>query len=367
MAEYFIGLMSGTSADGIDAVLMGFEPRPHLVATHFSAYPESVHEKVRHLAGGRYQADGVDELGGLDAELGQLFAAAALALLEEARVPRDQVRAIGSHGQTVRPRPRAHHPFTLQIADPNVIVARTGIAVVADFRRRDVALGGQGAPLLPAFHRVAFASQDEPRVVANIGGIANITVLPAGGAVLGFDTGPGNVLLDHWSREHLGQPYDADGDFAARGRVLEDVLARMLADGYFAAPPPKSTGPEHFNPAWLQQALGSGTHSPEDVAATLTELTARTLADAVLKQAPAVRGVFVCGGGAHTEELLRRLTVNLPGAVVQSTEVLGVHPDWVEAAGFAWLARETLASRPGNLPSVTGAAKSTVLGAIYPV
>jgi anhydro-N-acetylmuramic acid kinase len=366
MGEYFVGLMSGTSADGIDAVLMEFAPAPRVLATHFTAYPDSVRHKVLQLAAARYQEDAVDELGGLDAELGQLFAAAALALLDNIPVARAQVRAIGSHGQTVRHRPRASHPFTLQIADPNIIAARTGLTVVADFRRRDVALGGQGAPLLPAFHRVAFADAAEDRVVVNIGGIANITLLPAAGNVRGFDTGPGNVLLDHWSREHLGQPYDRDGDFAAHGQMQRSLLMRLLADGYFSEPPPKSTGPEHFNPAWLAQALGAGKPKPEDVAATLAELTAHTIAASVLQQAPAVRRVFVCGGGVHNREIMKRLAAKLPQAKLESTAALGVDPDWVEAAGFAWLARETLKGCAGNLPSVTGAAKATVLGAIYP-
>ena len=366
MSGLFIGLISGTSADGIDAVLMEFTPAPRIVATHFSPYPEPVRERVLKLSTGRYAGDPVDELGGLDVELGELFAAAALALLHQSRVPASQVRAIGSHGQTVRHRPRARHPFTLQIADPNVIAARTGIAVVADFRRRDVALGGQGAPLLPAFHQVAFAGPSEERVVANIGGIANITLLPPRGEVRGFDTGPGNVLMDLWSREHLGTPYDKDGDFAAGGRVDEALLTALLADPYFATPPPKSTGPEHFNQAWLTAALGGRMPAAADVAATLSELSARSIAAAVQHHAPATRTLYVCGGGAHNGHLMGRLAACLPRAEVMSTEALGIHPDWVEAAGFAWLARQTLEGLPGNLPSVTGAGKHTVLGAIYP-
>jgi anhydro-N-acetylmuramic acid kinase len=276
------------------------------------------------------------------------------------------VRAVGSHGQTVRHRPRGTHPFTLQIGDANVIAARTGIAVVADFRRRDVALGGQGAPLLPAFHKAAFGDASEERIVVNIGGVANLTLLPAKGEVRGFDTGPGNVLLDHWSREHLHEPYDAEGSFAAGGRVDEALLTHLLADPYFAAPPPKSTGPEHFNGPWLEGALGATRRKPEDVAATLAELTARSIADATKRQAPGVARVFACGGGAHNKHLMARLAALLPGATLASTTSLGIDPDWVEAAGFAWLARETLQRRPGNLPSVTGAAQYSVLGAIYP-
>ena len=366
MSGLFIGLISGTSADGIDAVLMEFAPAPRITATHFSPYPDPVRERVLKLSTGRYAGDPMDEFGGLDVELGELFAAAAMALLHESRTPASQVRAIGSHGQTVRHRPRARHPFTLQIADPNVIAARTGIAVAADFRRRDVALGGQGAPLLPAFHRVAFADPAEERVVANIGGIANITVLPPRGEVRGFDTGPGNVLMDLWSREHLDAAYDEDGDFAAGGRVDEELLTALLADPYFAAPPPKSTGPEHFNRAWLMAAIGERKPTAADVAATLSELSARSIAAAVQRHAPATRKLYVCGGGAHNGHLMERLSACLPRAEVTSTEALGIHPDWVEAAGFAWLAHQTLEGLPGNLPSVTGAGKSTVLGAIYP-
>lgn len=366
MTGLFIGLISGTSADGIDAVLMEFAPAPHITATHFSPYPDQVREQVLRLSAGRHGGDPVDELGGLDVELGELFAAAALALLEQSGTPASKVRAIGSHGQTVRHRPRARHPFTLQIGDPNVIAARTGITVTADFRRRDVALGGQGAPLLPAFHRVAFADDAEERVVANIGGISNITLLSPGSEVRGFDTGPGNVFTDLWSREHLGTPYDKNGDFAAGGEVDEALLAALLADGYFAAAPPKSTGPEHFSRAMLDAALAARRVAPADVAATLSQLTARSIADAVRKHARAARKLYVCGGGAHNRHLMARLAGCLPGVDVMSTETLGIHPDWVEAAGFAWLARETLEARPGNLPSVTGAGKSTVLGAIYP-
>ena len=366
MSDACVGLISGTSADGIDAVLLEFAPAPRITATHFSPYPVSVRERVLKLAAGSYTADAMDELGGLDVELAELFAAAALALLEQSRTQLSAVRAIGSHGQTVRHRPRARHPFTLQIADPNVIAARTGITVVADFRRRDVALGGQGAPLLPAFHRVAFANPGEARIVANIGGIANLTLLPPSGEVQGFDTGPGNVLMDLLSREHLGKPYDKDGMFAASGRVDDALLSAMLRDPYFSTPPPKSTGPEYFNHAWLQAALGPRQLEPHDVAATVCELTARSIAEAAVHHSDRVSAVYVCGGGAHNGHLMARLAAQLPQARVDSTEALGIHPDWVEAAGFAWLAHQTLEGLPGNLPSVTGAGRATVLGAIYP-
>lgn len=366
MNELFMGLMSGTSADGIDAVLLEFRPEPHLAATHFTPYAESLRERVRRVASGRYAADALDEAGSLDTELGELFAAAALALLERSGVAREKVRAIGSHGQTLRHQPRLAHPFTSQIADPNVIAARTGIAVVADFRRRDVALGGQGAPLLPAFHRAAFGHAAEERVVVNVGGIANVTLLPSKGEVRGFDTGPGNVLMDLVAREELGEPHDADGRVAAKGKVDDKLLAALLQDGYFTRRPPKSTGPEHFNKAWLEAGLAGRKLRTEDLLATLAELTARSIAEAIHAEGPEARQVYVCGGGVHNAHLMARLAAQLPEAKVGSTAALGIHPDWVEAAGFAWLARETLAGRPGNLPSVTGAGKYTILGAIYP-
>lgn len=361
-----MGLMSGTSADGIDAVLMAFDPRPQILATHFTPYADSVRERVRRSSAGRHQGDALDELGSLDTELGELFAAAALALLEESKTAKENVRAVGSHGQTVRHRPRAAHPFTTQIADPNVIAARLGITVVADFRRRDVALGGQGAPLLPAFHHAAFAHASEERVVLNVGGIANLTLLLPNGPVRGFDTGPGNVLMDLVSRAQLGKPHDEDGRSAAMGKIDDRLLASLLQDGYFTQKPPKSTGPEHFNEVWLEKNLGSRKLKTEDLLASLTELTARSIVEAIHGEATEAKQVYVCGGGAHNAHLMARLAAQLPEAKVQSTATLGIHPDWVEAAGFAWLAQQTLLGKPGNLPSVTGSAKSTILGAIYP-
>ena len=367
MTGLFIGLMSGTSADGIDAVLMEFVPAPRILATHYSIYPDSVKERTRRIMLGKYSGDALDEAGSLDSELGELFAAAVLALLEESKTDPKSVRAIGSHGQTVRHRPRQAHPFTTQIADPNIIAARTGIAVVADFRRRDVALGGQGAPLLPAFHKVAFGSDTEDRLVVNTGGIANITLLPTKGEVRGFDTGPANVLMDIVSRDELKQPFDAGGKSAASGKIDAVLLASMLQEPYFDLPAPKSTGPELFNRAWLDKHLGGRKLATRDLLATLAELTARSVAEAALQHSAGVKRVYVCGGGALNAHLMARFAAQLPGATVESTGAIGIDAGWVEAAGFAWLARETLEARPGNLPSVTGAGKSTVLGAIYPV
>ena len=366
MADRYIGLMSGTSADGIDAVLMEFEPAPRVLATHYSTYPDSVKERTRRIMLGQHAGDPLDEAGTLDSELGELFGAAVLALLEESGTAAKDVRAVGSHGQTIRHRPRQAHPFTTQIADPNIIAARTGIAVVADFRRRDVALGGQGAPLLPAFHQVAFGSDREDRLVLNTGGIANITLLPAKGEVRGFDTGPANVLMDLVSRDELKKPFDEAGKVAASGSVDAALLASMLQEPYFDLPAPKSTGPELFNRPWLDKHLKGRKLATKDLLATLAELTARSVAEAALRYSAGVKHVYVCGGGANNRHLLARLEAQLPGAKVDSTAAIGIDPAWVEAAGFAWLAYRTVNHQPGNLPAVTGAGRYAVLGAIYP-
>ncbi|MGH8371203.1 MAG: anhydro-N-acetylmuramic acid kinase [Gammaproteobacteria bacterium] len=368
MNQFFIGLMSGTSADGIDAALVEFTPAPQLRANHFLAYETGLREGILQLASGNPAGDALDATGELDTELGEWFARAVSELLQKARVPAKQIRAIGSHGQTVRHRPNTQHPFSLQIGDPNVIAARTGITVVADFRRRDIALGGQGAPLVPAFHRAVFNDSKESRAVVNIGGIANVTLLPANQApVTGFDTGPGNVLLDAWSNRHLKKSHDAGGAFAASGRTDVTLLHELLADDYFAAPPPKSTGREHFNAVWLDQHLKTPGLSPQDVMATLVELTAQSILDAILHHAVHTERVLICGGGVHNRYLMQRLGALFGESRIESTERYGIHPDWVEAMAFAWLAHETLAGKPGNLPEVTGAERATILGAIYPV
>jgi len=367
VSDYFIGLMSGTSSDGVDAALVEFTPAPRLHTSHFLPYPPALRAHLLEFASGRYQGDAIDELGRLDTELGEVFATAALALMSKAGPPPGGVRAIGSHGQSVRHRPGGPHPFTMQIADPNIIAARSGIATVADFRRRDVALGGQGAPLVPAFHRAVFADRQESRAVVNIGGIANITVLPAAdGTVSGFDTGPGNLLMDLWSREHLHKPHDENGEFAASGRVDAALLHTLLADDYFHRPVPKSTGREHFNQAWLAERLANTMLTSANVMATLSELTARSISEAVIHQAPGTTRILLCGGGVHNAYLCERLAIHLSHCIVVSTGDFGIPPDWVEAMAFAWLARATLAGHPGNLPAVTGARRPAVLGAVYP-
>lgn len=368
-SELFIGLMSGTSADGIDAALVQFDDSADATGIVLRAaithpWPDDLRAELLQL-GQSGAIDSLDTLGRLDAQVGDCFADAAQALLAHSGISAAQVTGIGSHGQTVRHRPYATVPFTLQLGDANRIVERTGIATVADFRRRDVAAGGHGAPLLPALHHALLHDPAEDRAVLNLGGIANLTLLPRDDHVRGFDTGPANALLDAWCCQHSGQPFDADGAFAASGQVDAALLQRLLDDPWFAQPPPKSTGREHFHLPWLLQRLAD-TASAANVQATLLQLSARTVADALLATQPRTRRVLVCGGGVHNPVLLQALREALPDMIVESTAVHGLHPDHVEAMGFAWLARQTLHGLPGNLPAVTGAAGARVLGAIYP-
>ena len=370
---YYIGLMSGTSIDGIDAVLIaaGEHGRFRLLASHNHPYPTEVRAEIQSLTSGTGQKQDGNELDRameLDMLVGRLFADAANVVLEKSGLRRDQVRAIGSHGQTLRHGPGAIHPYTLQIANPSMIAERTGITTVADFRARDMAAGGQGAPLVPAFHQWLFHQDNRNRVIVNIGGIANITYLPGNDSlpVTGFDTGPGNTLLDQWIEKKLSRHYDRDGEWAASGQASETLLAELLGDAYFALTPPKSTGREHFNLSWLQSRLNKLHPAPSavDVQASLAELTARSIA-LEIQHLPAVHEVFVCGGGAHNHHLMARLKAALGTIPVDTTDALGLHPDWVEAAAFAWLAHRSVEGEPGNLPSVTGAHHPVILGGIY--
>lgn len=367
MSTLYIGLISGTSADGIDAALLDTsDGRLQVVHALTTAYPESLREHVLGLASaGQFQPE---DLGQTDRVLGRSFANAALALLDAAGLKAKDISAIGLHGQTIRHRPALQEPFTWQIGDPNQVVTLTGITTVADFRRRDMALGGQGAPLVPAFHQAAFAAETETRVVLNLGGIANLTVLEPGDGVSGFDTGPANCLLDQHVARDRQEPFDRDGGWAARGQPSEPLLKQLLSDPYFALPPPRSTGPEYFNLQWLaahQQAAGLA-ESDADLQATLAELTVRSVADAVRKHAPDARLLIVCGGGVRNTDLLKRLARALPGLQISSASLLGIDADYVEAAAFAWLAQRTLAGLPGNVPAATGARGAAILGAIYP-
>ena len=365
VAELYIGLMSGTSIDGIDAGLVDFSHgKIKLVAFHYLAFPETLRQQIQHLS----QPDHpvlLKDFGRMDSQLGQLFAEAATQLLLSANVPATSITAIGSHGQTVYHAPDTDRGFSLQIGDPNRIAQFTGITTVADFRRRDIAAGGQGAPLVPAFHHAAFFDQSEPCTIVNIGGIANITVLDQN-PVIGFDTGPGNGLMDWWCQQHRGQAFDRNGDWAASGHTDPALLACLQDDNYFRLVPPKSTGKEYFSSAWLTRKLSEFSNlKPEDIQATLCQFSAGTIANAIRQYAPNTRRTLVCGGGAHNARLLLYLREYLQMPVV-STADQGINPDHVEAIAFAWLARQTLKNLPGNLSSVTGANSPVILGGVYP-
>ena len=367
--QYYLGLISGTSADGIDAALVRFDgdathARPELAFGRTYPWDPALRARLVEL-GQRTAMLTLDEVGELDVRIGRAFAQAAKAAIEASGVATADIAAIGSHGQTLRHRAHGEIPFTLQLGDPSTIAERCGVRVVADFRRRDVAAGGHGAPLVPAFHAATLHSDAEDRAALNLGGIANFTLLPASSSVRGFDTGPANGLMDAWCLRHSGQAYDTGGGFAAQGRIDEALLARLLDEPWFALPPPKSTGRDQFHLAWMESKL-RGDEAPADVQATLLALSVRTIADALRAAQPHTQRVIACGGGVHNPLLMAALAAAMPGSVVESSAMHGLDPDFVEAMAFAWLARETLAGRPGNLPAVTGAAGPRVLGAIYP-
>jgi anhydro-N-acetylmuramic acid kinase len=360
----FLGMMSGTSMDAIDAVLVDFDVTPlNIVAASATPFEAALKQRIAALVD-HAESVALDELGQLDVAVGHAFAGAANALLRMAGVGPGRVTAIGSHGQTIRHRPDLPFPFTTQIGDPSTLAERTGITVVADFRRRDVAAGGQGAPLLPVFHDLVFRSDGEDRAIVNLGGIGNVTILARGAPVTGFDTGPGNRLLDAWIAEHRGLDYDADGVWGATGTCDAMLLRKLLDEPYLALPPPKSTGRELFNLPWLRHKLGGSEHRPQDVQATLLEFTAASVADAVQRHAPGA-ALYVCGGGAHNRALLEAIGRRVAPHPVGSTAVLGLDPDYVEAVAFAWFARRTLAGLWSSAAGVTGARGARILGGIY--
>lgn len=365
MARYFLGLISGTSVDGVDAALCDFGERTcRIVAAKTFAYPPAIERRVQTLIGAGEAR--LAEIGALDVAVGRFFADCALALIHQSQIEPQDVEAIGHHGQTIWHEPNPPEPFSWQIGDPNSVAAITGIDTVADLRRLDMAVGGQGAPLASGFHAFAFASDETPRVVVNIGGIANLTQLAPGRDVLGFDCGPGNTLLDSWAAARLGTPFDDGGRWAASGRPDEGLLDALLDEPYFSQPAPKSTGRERFNETWLKQKLGKiGREIADaDVAATLLELTARTIVDAAAGLRLGNAEILVCGGGAKNGALLERIGA-LSGREPSTTAELGIDPDWVEAAMMAWLARARVDRTAGNMPTVTAAREARVLGGLY--
>lgn len=363
--------MSGTSVDAVDCALVSCQDgKIEPLATHEHAIPSNIKDKVAELC--HSGPDEIERMGILDRELGLLFAEATMQLLDTTKTKAEQITAIGSHGQTIRHRPpsatqAAANSFSLQIGDPNTIAEQTGITTVADFRRRDVAAGGEGAPLAPAFHAAAFSKTGVNRAIVNIGGIANVTFLEGNALLSGFDTGPGNTLLDQWISKHRGEPFDKDGQWAATGQSSPALLERLLSHEYFRKRGPRSTGREEFNLSWLESCLGTEKDlATSDIQATLVELTATTIASAIQGDACDISEVYLCGGGCQNAYLMQRLGAQLAPATIATTSAIGTDPDWVEAVTFAWLASRTVENLAGNCPAVTGARGPRVLGAIYP-
>jgi anhydro-N-acetylmuramic acid kinase len=368
LATYYVGLMSGTSADAVDAVVVEFSgDKLTLIAHHSTPLPHNLRLKIHSLTTPSHNE--IDRLGELDQELGELFAATINELMRKNNLPFKDIMAIGSHGQTIRHRPpgSVQHPFTIQVGDPNIIAQRTGITTVADFRRRDMAAGGQGAPLVPAFHRALFYKADVDRIVINIGGMANITWLPATGGATGFDTGPGNVLMDAWILKNQNKAYDSDGNWAASGQVDQELLQQLQQHSFFIQSPPKSTGRETFNLDWLETEIAKLKTVPKanDTQATLLQLTATSITNCITTLTLGPTEIFVCGGGAYNSRLMNELKLQLPKSKIASTTDLGIAPQWVEAIAFAWLAKQTMNRQKGNLCAVTGAREEVILGGVY--
>lgn len=368
----YIGIMSGTSLDGVDVVAIKFTPQLEVLACASYPMPEGLKPLILELcSSGR---DEIEKLGHLDIALGHWFAGSCQQLIEDnskVLAPSD-IAAIGLHGQTIRHRPDNidKYNYTLQIGDPNTVAENTQQLVIADFRRRDMAAGGQGAPLAPAFHQSVFHSPENNRVIVNVGGMANLTFLNSDNieGLIGFDTGPGNVLMDAWIDRERHLPFDKDGQWAREGQVDQPLLDQLLSLGYFQQTIPKSTGREQFNLIWLEQCIARLEVQPSavDTQATLLELSATTIANEIIRYNYQNAQIFLCGGGAHNGRLIERLKVKLPLAdTVSTTQALGLNPDWVEAAAFAWLARQTLAGLCGNSTTVTGAKGERTLGAIF--
>lgn len=364
--EFYIGLMSGTSMDAVDTALVQFTDNT-LEVVAYEQFP--IEQNLKAAVRALNTNSSLEEVTEYDVRLGHLFADSVNEILRLANIPAEDIIAVGSHGQTILHLPDATYPRTLQIGDPNIIAQKTGITAVADFRRRDIASGGQGAPLAPGFHNFIFRNQQTNRLILNLGGIANFTVLPKNSeqSILGFDTGPGNGLLDDWNRRNNGSDMDRDSNWAATGQIDMPLLDKMLADPFLKLPPPKSTGRDCFNMGWINNMLASINHKVEaaNVQATLLELTTRTIADAALLHASQTNEIYLCGGGAHNQRMVARLKELLPSIIIEDTGKLGVDPDAVEAVCFAWLAKQTIDRQSGNEPSVTGAAANVILGGVY--
>ena len=353
--------MSGTSLDGIDTALLDLsDDTPRLLATYYQAYPAPLIQSLLALHQPSYNELHISQL--VSNELAQAYAAATGKLLLAAGVLSDQVRAIGCHGQTVRHCPEAG--YTIQLGNAAFLAELSGISVISDFRGRDIAAGGQGAPLVPAFHHKMLRHPNIHRVIVNIGGISNLTNLQPGTNTSGFDCGPGNLLMDAWIQKHQGLAYDKDGTWAAKGTIIPQLLTALLNEPYLSARPPKSCGRDLFNINWLEQKL-QGNEQAVDVQATLLALTGHAISTAILQYCPGAEEIYICGGGAHNQALLNNLENALPGCLIQLTDKLGIDADWLEAIAFAWLAQQTIHGQPANLPGATGARHPCILGAIY--
>ena len=361
-SEMYAGLMSGTSLDGIDAVLVEFATdQPQLIASHYRPYEQSLKDALLLLHQPSHNELHQSQM--VANQLARENAIALQALLKSANVTPAQVCATGCHGQTIRHRP--DQGYTIQLGNAALLAELSGIAVVSDFRSRDIAAGGQGAPLVPAFHDQALRDPAIHRVIVNIGGISNLTNLQPGHVTSGFDCGPGNLLMDAWISQHRGQPYDQDGAWAASGQVIPVLLKTLLKEPYLRAAPPKSTGRDLFNLDWLNSKL-AGNEPAEDVQATLLALTSYAIADAIKRYCAGVQEIYLCGGGAHNPTLVQHLGLSLPDCNIQTTDALGMGVDWLEAIAFAWLAKQAIHGRNANLPTATGARHPCILGAIYP-